>query len=518
MNRSRPGWLRRVGEFLAGPRVRAYEGADRGRRTAGWRSGGTSANAEIARAAPTLRGRSRDLVRNDAHAAKAITELASAVVGSGIRPIWQTGSEALDRAVNALWSDWCAEASTDRQLSFYGLQLQAVRGMFESGETLTRRRPRRAEDGLTVPLQLQVVEAELLDESKNESTGDAAASRILRGIEFDALDRRVGYWLLPVHPGETGLTATGAAVVGGRFFSSSNRVAASEIAHLFVPDRPGQVRGAPWLAPAILRLRDLDEYRDSEILRKKASACLVGTVRNIGVDSVAVGDQSDTVTDLAGNAVETIEPGTFYRAPDGRQIDFHQPTSTADYDAYVRTELRGVSAGARLPYALLTGDLSDTNYSSLRAGMLAFGRLIQTIQREVVIHQWCRPVAGWWLAAAQAAGKIPANDGIWAQWSLPRTEYLDRTKESTADVDEVRAGLVPWSEAVTRRGDDPDEVFDALVRDRDRFEAAGLFVETDARVPRATGTQNTAAAVAKPPPAGADDDAPDDDAEDDATP
>ena len=32
----------------------------------------------------------------------------------------------------------------------------------------------------------------------------------------------------------------------------------------------------PWFAPVILKLRDLDEYDDAELVRKKIEACFQG--------------------------------------------------------------------------------------------------------------------------------------------------------------------------------------------------------------------------------------------------
>ena len=65
----------------------------------------------------------------------------------------------------------------------------------ESGECLVRLRERRVEDGLPVPLQLQVLEPDHLDASK---TGDLPnGGFVLQGVEFDALGRRRAYWLYP---------------------------------------------------------------------------------------------------------------------------------------------------------------------------------------------------------------------------------------------------------------------------------------------------------------------------------
>jgi capsid protein len=66
--------------------ARSYEGARVGRRTEGWVVAGTSANAEIGTALSRLRDRSRDLVRNNPYAAKAVQAVVSNLVGTGILP------------------------------------------------------------------------------------------------------------------------------------------------------------------------------------------------------------------------------------------------------------------------------------------------------------------------------------------------------------------------------------------------------------------------------------------------
>ena len=74
--------LRRARQRQAlGVLARAYEGARQGRRTEGWIAGGTGANAEIAPALHRLRDRSRDLVRNNPYATKAVQALVKAKLG-----------------------------------------------------------------------------------------------------------------------------------------------------------------------------------------------------------------------------------------------------------------------------------------------------------------------------------------------------------------------------------------------------------------------------------------------------
>ena len=84
--------------------VRAYEGAKLGRRTEGWIAAGTGANAEIAPAIARLRDRSRDLVRNNPYAAKAVTALVSNMVGTGLLPRARAATPELAAQADRLWS------------------------------------------------------------------------------------------------------------------------------------------------------------------------------------------------------------------------------------------------------------------------------------------------------------------------------------------------------------------------------------------------------------------------------
>jgi hypothetical protein len=52
---------------------------------------------------------------------------------------------------------------------------------------------------------------------------------------------------------------------------------------------------------------------------------------------------------------------------------------------YCRAQLHIVAAGFRFRYELLTGDLSQVNYSSIRAGLVEFRRLTDAVQWQIVI-------------------------------------------------------------------------------------------------------------------------------------
>ena len=144
-------------------------------------------------------------MRNNPYAAKAIHAVVSNLVGTGIMPRARAGDAEINEAADRLWARFAATCDADGLTDFSGLQALVVRAMVESGECLVRLRERRIEDGLPVPLQLQLLEADHLDTSK---TGDLPnGGFVVQGVEFDALGRRRAYWLFPVHPGEVAMFA-----------------------------------------------------------------------------------------------------------------------------------------------------------------------------------------------------------------------------------------------------------------------------------------------------------------------
>ena len=84
---------------------RAYEGAKLGRRTDGWITSGTSANAEIAGSLPYLRDRARDLVRNNPYANRALATFDGDAVGTGIIARPRSGDDKSNKTIKTLWDE-----------------------------------------------------------------------------------------------------------------------------------------------------------------------------------------------------------------------------------------------------------------------------------------------------------------------------------------------------------------------------------------------------------------------------
>ncbi|MCB2022291.1 MAG: phage portal protein, partial [Burkholderiaceae bacterium] len=188
-------WFGKLRGFFGGP---VHEASGRGRRSLAWMPGNPGAVAAMLATGVDLRIKSRDLVRRNAWAQAALEAFVANAVGTGIKPQSLSPDERFRADVQSLWRDWTDDADAAGQTDFYGLQALACRAMLEGGECLIRLRARRPEDGLAVPLQIQLLEPEHLPMHMNT---DLANGNVVRaGIEFDGLGRRVAYHLYRAHP------------------------------------------------------------------------------------------------------------------------------------------------------------------------------------------------------------------------------------------------------------------------------------------------------------------------------
>lgn len=464
---------------------RSYDGAGRGRGFGSWRTGGGSANAEIERAGALLRARMRDLVRNNPAAANAIQVLVSSLVGSGIRPRSATGNATLDAKVDALFARFAEAADFHGHTDFYGLQALALREVLEGGEVLALRRFERRGSKGRVPLQIELKEADHLDDSKIDT---GASGRVIRqGIEYGTDGRRLAYWLFPDHPGDT-------MMLQGRPNIQSVRVPVERCAHMFERQRM-QARGVPWGAPVITALRQFDDWHDAEMERKKTEACLVGVVIGGDADGQSL---APLIKDAEGNTVEEFRPGMLAYARDGQDVKFTQPASTGGVYEWSRVQWHVIAQGFRIPYALLTTDLSQTNFSSSRVGLNEFRRMVDALQWHMIIPMFCQPIWGWFIEAALLNGDLPAETEFPVEWDPPGFESVNPLQDAQADAVEVRSGFASLPQKIARRGYNPTAVINEQAEFLKSSDALGLVLDTDPRKVARSGQSQTT-----PPDAGA---------------
>lgn len=476
--------------------ARHYEGASTGRRTQGWRRSSGDPNASIGPSVGRLRDVARDLVRNNPHAESALRTIVDDAVGWGI--VAKTKNA---RALEA-WNAWAGSTACDAQgqHDFYGLQKLVMQTVVESGEVLVRRRIRRLEDNLPIPVQLQVLEPDVLDTTKVGTL--PGGGRIVHGVELDAIGRRVAYWLLPEHPGS----------VLGLGSISSQRVPASSVLHIFKGRRPGQLRGVSWYAPVLLRFKDFDEFEDATLMKQKIAACLAVITSDVDGTAPPLGTADRTQSP----ELDLLEPGAILNVPPGRDVNVVQPPTVREYSDYVATSLRAIAAGLGVTYEDLTGDYTDLPFSAARMSRLRHWARVEDWRWRLLVPQFCGPVWGWAMQAALIAGVVPdVAEEPAAKWTAPPMAMIEPDKEGLAYARNIRAGIMTLPEALRELGYDPEEVLVEMAASNKLLDKLGLVLDSDGRKMTQAGQLQGEAALTSadrvapeaaeaPPPAEAD--------------
>ncbi len=454
----------------------SYDAAGNGRRLSRWSPGSTGPNAEILPALRRIRDRSRDSVRNDAWSAAAVRVWQSALIGPGWTCRPTTADTAQKARINEAWAAWSASSDADGVLDFVGQQQLVAAALVESGEVFVRLRARRMDDGLPVPLQLQLIEGDQCPTDYNVALSNG--NRIRAGIEFDRIGRRVAYWMFKEHPGE-------------RHSGSINdaelvRIPAENVLHIFMPTRPGQLRGIGWLHNVLARLRAVCDFEDAVLVRQQLANLFTGYVTR----PMPTGDGAN-IDPLTGKTVEmdgqgapmvALEPGIMQELLPGESIEWSAPPDAgANHADYLRGQLQAIAAAVGVPYEILSGDVKDLSDRSIRILIGEFRRLVESRQWALIVPQFLQPVRKAWATAAALSGAIRAADlnaAANSAWQAPAWGLIHPTQDIAARKMAVEAGFRSRSSVIAELGDDPEQV-DAE-RAADEHREAGLGLESPA--------------------------------------
>lgn len=409
----------------------------------------------------TARGRVHDAIRNTPFAVRAIEILTTDIVGSGIVP------RAADSTIGDLLKEWCWQCDAEGQRDLYGIQESAIMAWAEGGESFIRLRPRRPGDGLVVPLQLQVLESEMLPLLDQELTN---GNSIRQGIELNRIGQRVAYWFHKAHPGDF--------YTGGISITQLTRVPADAVLHIYEARRPGQLRGFPRLAPVLQRIQQFSDMDEATIERQKQASNITFVITRPVPEAAGI----DPVTGLAiedDREVSDVAPGSAYRLFPGEDMKTADlPSVGGEYDHFTTWQARQISAGAGVPYELLTNDFRSVNDRTARIILEDHRRRMRQHQQFRLVHPALRPIAAAFIDAAIMMGLASPTVDRRVPWVPPAWPYIHPVQDVTAAEREVRAGFDSRRHVVISRGRDPDDVRDENILDTAEDRRHGLSYTT----------------------------------------
>lgn len=441
--------------------IRTYDGGAGGRR---WRGAGEqpSTTSAILAARATIKNRARYQVGNNALARAGVDAWQSALVGSGIKCQSSHPDPNVRAHINAALEAWTDFADADGVQDFYAMQGMVAGRMVVDGECLISHQVTEAGR-----YGLRVLDIDQLDGSMTRELGGGA--RIVQGVEFNASGERVAYHIFRDRPG---IATT----------LQSIRVPGENLCHVFRPESPGQVRGLSWFAPVLLLSRERDETVDAIAKKIKITNMLAGFVIDPSGASAGFPVVPGETPSLDGVLEGGLEPGTLKILNAGQDIRFSEPGSIGpEAIQFLTLTAREIAAGLGVPYESLTGDLSQVNYSSIRAGLVEFRRRVEAIQHGVLAFQFLRPVYRRWLTMEILSGRMKA-DGferdpeLWlsCKWITPRSQWVDPQKDVEAELSAIAGGLMSRREAVASRGVDIEALDAEIAADNARTKTLGL--------------------------------------------
>jgi len=459
-------------------RRRSYAGAIVSRLTSDWMSTQASADAEIRTSIKKLRDRSREMVRNNPYAKQAKRTTQVNVVGSGIKLQSQVQqvrgrkpSEAINRLIEEKWHLWTRAQHCDvaGRHSFQMMEWLATGALPESGEALFRV-IRRPFGGSRVPLALEMIESDVLDEEYQGPTL-TKLNEWRMGVEINEWGRPVRYAFLTRHPGDYWFQ--NAPQKGDKHVF----LPAADVIHLFIPERPQQNRGVPWFHSVMADAHQLQGYEEAAVIRARAGASVMGFVTS--PEGELDGDDVE-----ADRRISEFEPGMWKYLEPGQNVSVPNISSPdQQYEMFVKNKVRRFASGFGCSYETLSRDFSETNYSSSRLSLLEDREHWKVIQ-SYLIENFHNRVFREWLDLAVLAGELPFDDYDARperydspRWMARGWDWVDPLKEAKAYRQMEQAGYMTKAQIVAKLGGD---FFDNLTEfSREQQAAEELNVELD---------------------------------------
>lgn len=458
---------------------RAYNSAASGRLYADWAIPTRSENAELEMSLKILRNRARNLYQNNDYIRRFVRLLETNVVG---HTGFQLKNKALDDNWNVDtlanlkieqgWKQWgtpefCSKNGVD---SWIDVLKQILHSTAIDGEILVRLVPdSRSPFGFS----LYPMEADYLDETLNKRLQNG--NEIKMGVEVDSYNRPIAYWLLNYHPGDLRAGAS----------RGYTRVPAADMLHIFLRERPGQVRGVSWIAASAARMKMLNGFEEATLVASRVGAASMGWITGKGTEEwtgdTLSEDNDDETTAHDEQLYFEAEPGVIRELPEGKDFKEWNPNQpNANFSDFVKAILRGVASGLNVSYVTLANDLEGVSYSSIRQGEMADRDHYKMLQVWMIEHV-CDLIFPRWLEMALFTQKIKLPFAKFekfnqASWRPRGWMWIDPLKESTAAAKDIANGIESIENVSARRGTDIYENIAENAAVKKVSELAGLTI------------------------------------------
>lgn len=357
---------------------RSWEGADTDRlRGDKWLTSRLSTNDALEKDSENLQLRAEYLYRNDCYAASAINGRVDNVIGKGI------GYQSRIGSVRGMITEERAKRLNDQKEKIYHKwakheRLHHKQKLAEAckaiyGESLVVMSDQGGADR-DIPLRIQVISPKRLETPPQEEGNP----NVRLGIRFKpGTHEPVSYFIRRADPNDS-----------QEISFEYDEIPAWRVAHDFDETLPGQIRGVPWLAPVMNKLKDLKDFVEAHLISEQIAACFSAFITTEDEDTEGVADSRSYATDAYGNRLESLEPATINYISENQKVQFSDPTRPGGTLApFLEAHLHAIAAGLRYPYELLVKKY-DNSYSGGRLSLIDGHNTFRCWQREAIENTW----------------------------------------------------------------------------------------------------------------------------------
>jgi lambda family phage portal protein len=333
------------------------------------------------------------------------------------------------------WFDvWSRYPDIGSRQSFGTMMSQSARGWFFDGESfilLTK--------GESGKPRLQLIEAQ----SIATPAGMEADQTVFDGIRFDPRTGRAVAYFIGSEKTQGNLTDV-------------RSIGSDSVVHIYEPNRPGQLRGLPFVSAVINDLHDLDDLQKLEMEACKLGASVAQIVKTVSgevqASSLRSGGISQTTQNTAENYYEQVFGSSVKVLKNGDSFEqFATERPGVNMREYWRQLTEKVCAGVGIPYVLV--------YPESMQGTVYRGALDMSAvwfkSRHQVMSSAARRIYEY--VMEYAIKTDPTLNDAPSDWyevaiTAPRSPNVDVGRNSAAQLAELEAGILTYDEVYGARG------------------------------------------------------------------
>lgn len=443
-----------------------------------------------------LVARSRDAMRNHLVARAAIMRLRTNVVGTGLvcraqvdheaLGIDEQAAEQLNAQLDRIWSlyaDDPRECDAEAMLNHYQLQALVLVSAMVGGDVFVAT-PDDERDGCIYSTRLQLIETDRVC----NPAGSMDTEQLVDGVEFDHLGAPIAYHVCTGYPNELNRRTP---LTWQRLLAFGPNTGRRRVLHIMADkERPGQKRGAPYLAPVLEPLQKLERYSSAELMAAVISAMFTVFIKKSSdfdagnLPLSALGNEQAEAAGPDDSGDVQLGEGAVVDLGRGEEPVIANPARpNAQFDPFFMAVVKEIGAALELPVEELLLHYSSS-YSAARAAMLQAWRFY-SLRRWWLACDFCQPSRELLIDEAVARGLIdlpgysdPARRKAYCQalWIGPARGAIDELKEANAAGKRIEIGVSNETlETAAMTGEPWQQVYRQRVREVSQRRSDGLY-------------------------------------------